>query len=134
MSGGVWIRLPVESLRSPEEKVFHSDFVANLTRRVIVQRRSSFACFVAIRERPECSRPLSFDHRQRPRYLKWHGWVPALSGTDVGSPGHRLKSGLGAPSDGHKVCVIAHDPWFMGRSLTTLEQLLPTWCSLGRVT
>ena len=41
---------------------------------------------VAIRESPEFHDVVSLDKSFWPRCLLWHGWLPALSGSDFGSP------------------------------------------------
>ena len=41
---------------------------------------------VAIRESPEFHGVVSLDKSFWPRCLLWHGWLPALSGSDFGSP------------------------------------------------
>ena len=45
-----------------------------------------FPPLVAIRESPEFHDVVSLDKSFWPRCLLWHGWLPALSGSDFGSP------------------------------------------------
>ena len=41
---------------------------------------------VAVRDSPEFREIVSMDKSGWPRCLLWHGWLPALSGTDDGVP------------------------------------------------
>ena len=46
----------------------------------------SYPPLVAIRDSPEFHDIVSLDQASWPRCLLWHGWLPALSGSDFGNP------------------------------------------------
>ena len=45
-----------------------------------------FPPLVAVRESPEFHDNVNLDKTGWPRCLLWHGWLPALSGADIGDP------------------------------------------------
>ena len=68
-----------------------------------------FPPLVAVRESPEFRGIVSLDKTSWPRCLVWHGWLPALSGSEFGSPwavgadnvaSKRLEVALGSYVDG----------------------------------
>ena len=46
----------------------------------------TFPPLVEIRENPEFHELMEMDKSYRPRCLLWHGWLPLLSGVNLGSP------------------------------------------------
>ena len=67
----------------------------------------TFPPLVEIRENPEFHELMEMDKSFWPRCLLWHGWLPLLSGANLGSPwaqdlsqgaGHLLESALGSYS------------------------------------
>ena len=75
----------VFSLERFREKTCLVVFVGVLMGMVICSG-TPFPPLVAIRESPEFSGVVNLDKSSWPRCLLWHGWLPALSGCEFGSP------------------------------------------------
>ena len=82
-------------------------FLVEMIMMVIYFWECTFPPLVEIRENPEFHELMEMDKSFWPRCLLWHGWLPLLSGANLGSPwaqdlsqgaGNLLESALGTYS------------------------------------